>query len=50
MGHYYHPSKEQVRAYLQRRLAEHSPPPNPKEIRRQLGFELFDAQRQKLPK
>lgn len=33
-----HPSKEQVRAYMQRRETAHRPPPAPDEIRRQLGW------------
>lgn len=45
MENYFHPTKEQVREYLRRSLAEHSPPPDVKEIRRQLGFELLEAQR-----
>lgn len=31
-------TKEQVRAYLTKRVAEHRPPPSLEEIRRQLGF------------
>ena len=46
MDHYSQPTKEQVREYLKRRVAEHSPPPNAKEIRRQLGYDLLEAQRQ----
>ena len=45
MDKYFQPTKEQVREYLRRRFAEHSPPPDVKEIRRQLGFELLKAQR-----
>lgn len=33
-----HPSKEQIRAYMQRRESAHRPPPAPDEIRRQLGW------------
>lgn len=44
-----HPSKEQVREYLQHRQAEHRPPPDIKEIRRQLGWDLLEAQRQLRP-
>lgn len=35
-----HPSKEQVRAYMQQREGAHRPPPAPAEIRRQLGWSL----------
>ena len=33
-----HPTKEQVRAYMQRREHARRPPPAPAEIRRQLGW------------
>jgi hypothetical protein len=33
-----HPTKEQVRAYMQRRESARKPPPAPAEIRRQLGW------------
>ncbi len=33
-----HPTKEQVRAYMQRRESTRQPPPAPAEIRRQLGW------------
>ena len=35
-----HPSKQQVRAYLQRRSHDPKPPPTPDEIRRELGWHL----------
>ena len=35
-----HPSKQQVRAYLQRRSHDSKPPPSPDEIRRELGWQL----------
>ena len=35
-----HPSKQQVRAYLQRRSHDSKPPPSPEAIRRELGWEL----------
>jgi len=41
-----HPSKEQVRDFLKQRQAGHTPPPDMKEIRRQLGWDLIEAQRQ----
>jgi hypothetical protein len=41
-----HPSKEQVREFMKHRQEEHSPPPDIKEIRRQLGWNLLEAQRQ----
>lgn len=37
------PSKEEVREYMQRRVADHSPPPSMKQIRRELGWELVAA-------
>ncbi len=36
-----HPSKQQVRDYLQRRSHEAKPPPSPDEIRRELGWQLI---------
>lgn len=35
-----HPSKHEVRAYLQRRSHDAKPPPAPEAIRRELGWEL----------
>lgn len=40
------PSKEEVRAYMQQRQAEHRPPPDLKTIRRQLGWELLQMKKQ----
>lgn len=36
-----HPSKQLVRAYLERRKRDGRPPPSPEEIRRQLGWGLM---------
>jgi len=36
-----HPSKEQVRIYMQWRKGSRLPPPEMKETRRQLGWELI---------
>ena len=36
------PTKEQVRAYMHQREADHRPPPTPDEIRRQLGWSSLD--------
>jgi len=36
------PAKEQVREYMQRRQAEHKPPPSCEEIRRALGWSLAE--------
>jgi hypothetical protein len=35
------PSKESVRQWMQTRLAERLPPPDLKQIRRELGWELI---------
>ena len=35
-----HPSKQKVRAYMERRARQVRPPPAPEEIRRQLGWGL----------
>jgi hypothetical protein len=40
MPEFTHPSKDQVRAYMQRRSRDASPPPSPEEIRRELGWGL----------
>lgn len=41
-----HPSKETVRAYMERRThAPHEPPPTPDEIRRELGWHMLPAAR-----
>jgi hypothetical protein len=39
------PTKQQVREYMERRQAEHTPPPSRDEIRRQLGWDLIAQQR-----
>ncbi|MES3020068.1 MAG: hypothetical protein V4857_00640 [Pseudomonadota bacterium] len=44
-----HPSKDQVRAYLQRRSRAVSPPPSPEAIRRELGWNLASPQSKSLP-
>lgn len=36
-----HPSKQLIRAYLERRSQDTKPPPTPEEIRRQLGWGLL---------
>lgn len=41
------PSKEQVRQWQQDRIKSHKPPPDPKQVRRELGWELLDAERNK---
>lgn len=40
------PTKEQIHSYMERRVADHTPPPSMQEIRRQLGWALHDAARQ----
>ena len=41
------PTKEQVREYMARRHAQHHPPQTQEEIRRQLGWDLIEMERQK---
>lgn len=41
------PTKEQVRHWMQDRQVEHKPPPDPKVIRRELGWDLMGAERNK---
>jgi hypothetical protein len=40
MASYTQPTKQTVRAYLERRSRDPKPPPSPDEIRRQLGWGL----------
>jgi len=40
------PSKERVRDYMDRRTHETDPPPTPADIRRELGWELLQAERE----
>ena len=35
------PSKESVRAWLRAEIAQRRPPPDPQQIRRELGWELL---------
>jgi len=37
------PSKEAVRQWLQKKLEERRPPPDPQQIRRELGWDLVKA-------
>ncbi len=37
------PSKESVRSWLRARIAQRRPPPDPQQIRRELGWELVKA-------
>lgn len=39
------PTKEQVRQYMEHRQTEHKPPPSREEIRRQLGWDLIEMER-----
>lgn len=39
------PTKQQVRHYMEGRQREHKPPPDQKEIRRQLGWDLIEMER-----
>ena len=43
------PSKEDVRDWLKRELAEQRPPPDVKQIRRELGWDLLQTRRQPRP-
>lgn len=43
------PTKEQVREWMNQRQAEHTPPPTPEQVRRELGWDMergMDKQRQ----
>lgn len=39
------PSKEAVRRWLQTQLEQHRPPPDPKQVRRELGWGLVKSER-----
>jgi hypothetical protein len=39
------PSKEDVRRWLRRELEQHKAPPNPEQIRRELGWDLVRLER-----
>jgi hypothetical protein len=41
------PSKEQVREWLREETIQHRPPPDPNEIRRQLGWFLMERNHKK---
>jgi hypothetical protein len=43
------PSKEAVRQWLQTKLAERRPPPDPQQIRRELGWDMVKVERGELP-
>jgi hypothetical protein len=38
------PAKQQVRQYMEGRQREDKPPPDPKQIRRELGWDRIDAE------
>jgi hypothetical protein len=38
------PCREQVREWLRQEVAQHRPPPDPWEIRRQLGWDLVETE------
>lgn len=39
------PTKQQVRDWLANEVAQHRPPPDPKQIRKELGWELIEMSR-----
>ena len=43
MTRHQQPSKESVRQWLHREIAQRRPPPDPQQIRRELGWELVIA-------
>jgi hypothetical protein len=45
MAQFTQPSKQDVRAYLKQRIESRKPPPDMKEIRRNLGWELIEMAR-----
>jgi len=45
MAHYNQPTKREIRMYMERRAESKKPPPDMKEIRRILGWELVEMAR-----
>lgn len=43
MTHTTHPSREQVRSWMQQRQADRTPPPSPERIRETLDWRLIEA-------
>jgi hypothetical protein len=41
------PTKEQVRQYLDQRVADHTPPPSLEDIRKQLGWKMIEVHRRR---
>lgn len=41
-----HPNKESVRRWLRAELEQNRPPPDPKQIRRELGWDLLKLERE----
>jgi hypothetical protein len=49
MDHPKQPTKETVRQWLHQQIEERRPPPDPKQIRRELGWELAKLERGETP-
>jgi len=47
MARFNQPSKQQVRLYMEQRIAARTPPPSMQEIRRNLGWKLIEMGRKK---
>ncbi|HEV7618511.1 MAG TPA: hypothetical protein VGO51_10465 [Burkholderiaceae bacterium] len=45
MAQFNQPTKQQVRMYMEKRAESRKPPPDMKDIRRQLGWELIEMAR-----
>ena len=45
-----HPDKELVRKWLKAELAQRRPPPDPEQIRRELGWDLLRLCREPVPR
>ena len=43
------PTKEAVRQWLQNKLVDRRPPPDPQQIRRELGWDLVTVERGEVP-
>lgn len=40
------PSNQQVRSWMQQRQVDRTPPPSPDQVRRELGWQMVEAERE----
>lgn len=44
-----HPTKEAVRQWMRNKIEERRPPPDPQQVRRELGWDMVKVERGELP-